>query len=172
MTTRSTASGEPGASAGGPTGTQVALGAGDRVAAWLAGRLSGVLALGGRSYVVHLLRGEVPAPQRELAARLGGRLEVRALGRDGPVLPGAPDPVDEKWAADGVALVRRALRKGGWDLVVLAGAGEAAALGLVDVDRLLELVDERPPGRALVLCGEVAPPELCEAADEVLRLGP
>jgi ATP:corrinoid adenosyltransferase len=100
-------------------------------------------------------------------ARYPGRLELRAMGRDAPVEPDERDPVDVKWAEDGLALGRRSLHKGGWDLVLLGGVTRAVALGLLDLDRVLELVDERPAETTLVLTGPRPSEELCAAVDSV-----
>jgi ATP:corrinoid adenosyltransferase len=129
--------------------------------------LRAALGAGRRVFAVRFVAGRAPPAERELAARSGGRLEVRVMGREAAVRSGERDPVDVKWAEDGLALGRRALHKGGWDLVILAEVTRALALGLLDLDRVLELIDERPERTVLVLSGPDPPAELCDAVDSI-----
>jgi len=125
------------------------------------------LGAGQRVYLVRFLRGGLERRDLRMAERYAGHLEVRAMGRDGPVDPQSPDPVDVKWAEDGLALGRRALHKGDWDVVVLVGVTRAVALGLLDLDRVLELLDEQPDSMELLLTGPAISEELAGSVDEV-----
>ena len=49
--------------------------------------------------------------------------------------------------------------------MVLVRVVQAVRFGLLDLDRVLELVDERPAGVDLLLTGPGAPPDLREALD-------
>ncbi len=129
--------------------------------------VGGTLEDGRRVFVVRFLQGSLTSEDRALLARYPGLLELRVMGRDAPVEPDEREPVDVKWAEDGLALGRRSLHKGGWDVVLLVGVTRAVALGLLDLDRVLELVDERPDATTLLLTGPRAPEELCAAVDSV-----
>lgn len=123
-----------------------------------------------RVFVVQFLRGEYGAGERAVAERLAPLLELRPMGREAAVDPGALDPVDVKWAADGLALAENALRKGRWDVVILDDINRAVSYGLLHVDQVLELLDRRPPTVELVLTGRDAHPELVAAADLVTEM--
>lgn len=136
------------------------------LAAWAEARLQS----GERLFVVQFLCGSLSAPLSSLSGHYADRFEVRAMGPDDPGRVADSAPVDAKWAADGVSLAARALRKGPWDQVALLQADAVVRLGLLELDRILELLDCRPPDRGLLfLCSE-APPELLEAVEQVVRL--
>lgn len=123
-----------------------------------------------RVFVVQFLRGEHGAGERAVAERLVPLLEIRPMGREAAVDPEALDPVDVKWASDGLALAQNALRKGRWDVVILDDINRAVHYGLLHVDQVLELLDGRPPTVELVLTGRDAHPELVAAADLVTEM--
>lgn len=120
-----------------------------------------------RVFLVQFLRGTPPDAVTEARNRWGDRLEVRTMGSESRVDPDDPDPVDVKWAEDGLALAGNALRKGGWDLVILTDILAAVELGLLDVDRVLDLMDHLPAGVELTLTGPRVHPEIAAAADAV-----
>lgn len=123
-----------------------------------------------RIFVVQFQSGlALPAIVR-LAHRHPQRLEVRAMGRDDPSRDPSIEPVDAKWAEDGLSLAARALRKGPWDHVVLLEVDAVVRRGLVESDQVLELLDVRPAKRGIFLCCTEASVELEEAVDRVVRL--
>ncbi|MFH2011019.1 MAG: cob(I)yrinic acid a,c-diamide adenosyltransferase [bacterium] len=155
---------------GQPALVRVFTGSGEGKTAAALGLALRAIGRGMRVFVVQFLRGAHHAGERELAERLAPDLEIRPMGREPRVNPGDPDPVDVKWAADGVALARNALIKGGWDVVLLEDVNLAVSYGLLDVDRVLDLIDLRPATVELVLTGCDVHPEVIAAADLVTEL--
>jgi len=123
-----------------------------------------------RVFVVQFLRGAHEAGELVMARRLAPMLEIRPMGREAVVDPGAPDPVDIKWAADGLALAANAMKKGRCDVVILDDINLAVSHGLLHVDQVLDLLDLRPATVELVLTGRDAHPELVAAADLVTEM--
>ena len=123
-----------------------------------------------RVFVVQFLRGAYEGGELVMAQRLAPNLEIRPMGREAALDPGAPDPVDIKWAADGLALAANAMKKGLFDVVILDDVNLAVSYGLVHVDQVLELLDLRPATVELVLTGRDAHPELVAAADLVTEM--
>ena len=123
-----------------------------------------------RVFLVQFLRGEHEAGELVVAQRLAPMLEIRPMGREAAVDPKAPDPVDIKWAADGLALAANALKKGRFNVVILDDVNLAVSYGLIHVDQVLELLDLRPATVEVVLTGRDAHPELVAAADVVTEM--
>lgn len=123
-----------------------------------------------RVFVVQFLRGAHESGELIMAQRLAPELEIRPMGRETAVDPEAPDLVDVKWAADGLALAANAMRKGRFDVVILDDVNLAISYGLIHVDQVLELLDLRPATVELVLTGRDAHPELVAAADLVTEM--
>jgi cob(I)alamin adenosyltransferase len=123
------------------------------------------IAAGGRVFYVRFLAGEDGDGLADVRRRLAPRLELRMMGRETTVDPRSPDPVDVKWAEDGLALAARAGARKEWDLVILDDVLTAQALGLLEADRLLEALDGRRSEIDWVLTGRRAAPEIVAAAD-------
>jgi len=70
----------------------------------------------------------------------------------------------------GLERAREAMLSGRYDLVVLDEVNVAIWFGLLDVEEVLALLDERPEGVELVLTGRRAPRELIARADLVTEM--
>jgi cob(I)alamin adenosyltransferase len=138
-------------------------------ALWL-GLVADSLARGQSVQVIAFLRAALTDAERELAAGFGRRLDVRPMGRAAAGEPGAADAVDSRWAADGLTLAARTLRRGDRDVVVLDEVLTAVARGHLEMEQLLGLLDVRPPAMDVVLTGCAAASELVAAADHVVAL--
>lgn len=73
-------------------------------------------------------------------------------------------------ARRGLEQAQAALRSGRYDIVVLDEVNVAIWFGLLLVDEVLALLDERPPNVELVLTGRYAPQELIACADLVTEM--
>ena len=106
----------------------------------------------------------------------GNTSEIRAL-RDflsGAVtveLSGPDRERDTACARAGYEKAREALTSGKYDLVVLDEILVAEHLGLLAVDDLLRLMDQRPEHTELVLTGRWAAEQVCQQADLVTEMG-
>lgn len=95
-----------------------------------------------------------------------GNIVSRQYG-SGCWLRGKPSPEDVRLAGVGLAEVRRIIREGEYQVVILDEACVAAWFGVLRVDDLLELIDIKPPGVELIFTGRKADPRLIEKADLV-----
>jgi cob(I)alamin adenosyltransferase len=112
---------------------------------------------------------------REWLARAG--VEWRQFGRRPKpgeqfawVNPKQPLPEDLAGAEEGFEFARQAVNSGSYDLVVLDEINVAVAWGLVQEERVLELVRGRPDGVEVVLTGRGATENLLAAADLVTEM--
>ncbi len=83
---------------------------------------------------------------------------------------GRPMPADGSMALRGLREVETAVHGGEYGMVILDEANVGVALGLLDVDWLLELIDQKPEPLELVLTGRGAHPRLIERADLVTEM--
>ncbi len=107
--------------------------------------------------------------EMESLARLSDRVTFRQYGMTQWVI-GSPRPDHTSAAQDGLRAMSEAITSGEYDLVVLDEANMAVALGLLDVDELLELIDRRPPHTELVLTGRNVDPRIVARADLVTEM--
>ena len=90
---------------------------------------------------------------------------------------GTGRPITEKPSQDDIELASRGLKEswdavcsGEYSLAILDEASVATHAGLLDVDDLLSLVEEKPPRVELVVTGRWADPRLIERADLVTEM--
>ena len=132
------------------------------IRAWGAGKRVLILQFikGGQSY------GELVA-LKKLAE--DGRLEVRQCGKGFTRRGG--DMEKHKLAAE--AALREAkneIMSGNWDLVILDEINYALNFGLVEKEKVLAILREKPEKLHLVLTGREAAPEVIELADLVTEM--
>lgn len=122
-------------------------------------------------YMVQFMKGwdtgEVKA-----AARLAPDLTLRAFGRPGLVNLGSPAAEDLALAREALELAQTVTQAGEHDLVILDEINVALAYGLVPLEEVLRLLQQRPPWVEVVLTGRQAPPEVVALADLVTEMRP
>jgi cob(I)alamin adenosyltransferase len=98
--------------------------------------------------------------------KLAGCVTVRQCGR-GCFIRGKPSPRDIETAMRGFEELRAAAAGGGYDVVIADELSPAVSAGLIGLDEVLRLVDEKPAGVELVITGRGAHPRLVKRADLV-----
>lgn len=109
--------------------------------------------------------GELLAAERFLPG-----LTIHLSGLDSFVMRDRPAPVDVEMAHEGLALARREMLSGAYDLVILDEINVAVDFKLIPLKDVLDLIAEKPPALDLILTGRYAAPELIAAADTVSEI--
>ncbi len=78
---------------------------------------------------------------------------------------GAPSAADKEAAQKGFGELCRAVTGGAYDLVIADEIHLAVAYDMLPIDRVLDLIDRRPPNVELVFTGRNAHPRILEKAD-------
>ena len=81
-----------------------------------------------------------------------------------------PTPEDVDVTARGLAKAVEAISSGKYDIVMLDEINVAIYLGLLEGEKVLEVIGEKPEHVELVLTGRHAPPEIIKAADLVSEI--
>ena len=81
-------------------------------------------------------------------------------------------PVDEDITAacHGLEEIRKAIQSGAYDMVIVDEGNIAVFFGLITVDDLLSLIDDKPEEMELVITGRYAHERLIERADLVTEM--
>jgi cob(I)alamin adenosyltransferase len=95
---------------------------------------------------------------------------IRAFGRESWVHPDHPEQEDREKASAALAYARQVMLGDSADIVVLDEINVALDYGLLDLDRVFALLDDRPPGVELILTGRNAHPEVIDRADLVTEM--
>ena len=120
--------------------------------------------------VIQFMKGGGPYGEHLAAPRLAPYLTIIQTGREGWVNKESPDPEDKRLAQEALALARTALTSGAYDLVILDEINNATSFGLIAVEQVLALMQEKLPGVELVLTGRNADERIIAAADLVTEM--
>lgn len=82
------------------------------------------------------------------------------MGREEFVNRENPDPKDVELAQKGIALAKEIMEKNEHDILILDEINVALDFGLVTLEQVLDLIDNKPKDMELVLTGRYAHPEV------------
>jgi cob(I)alamin adenosyltransferase len=124
---------------------------------------------GRRALMVQFIKGPWRSGEDDSQMLLRPCLHIRKTGLGFVGILGDTLPREEhaRAAQDGLAMARREMLSGAWDMLILDEVNNAIQLGLLALDDVLDLVDRLPDGMDLVLTGRDARDELKERADIV-----
>lgn len=108
--------------------------------------------------------GELEALER------AGAVESHFFGSHGAVNPKHPDPKAVELAGHALAQAEKIIHAGAHDVVILDELNLALHQGLLDLGRVLRVLESRPPHVEVVCTGRGAPLELMGIADYVTRM--
>ena len=91
-------------------------------------------------------------------------VEQFGLGR---FVRGKPEPEDIEAARKGLEIIKKIFSSGKHQIVILDEANVAAACGLVSIDDLVAVIEQKPAHVELILTGRGAAPQIIERADPV-----
>jgi cob(I)alamin adenosyltransferase len=95
------------------------------------------------------------------------RIEQYGLGR---FIKGKPTEEEIQAAQKGLQEVKEAMLSGEYDVIIVEEGNVAAACGLFEVQKLLELISLKPDDLELVITGRGASPEVIDQADLVTEM--
>ena len=122
-----------------------------------------------RSCVIHFMKGSYPYGEQKALARLPD-VTVAVFGRETFVDPRNVEEVDKQEARKALDAAREAMLSGKYDIVVLDEVNVASVWGLIGVDEVLRLVEEKPENVELILTGRYADRRLVKTADLVTEM--
>lgn len=125
-----------------------------------------VLGWGGRVCFVQFIKGYPEIGEGKFAADYGERFVLKQFAEDKSPAIREEDVLARREAAEkALAFAESAVASGEYDLVVLDEINNALHYRLVNLARVLKLIQGKPKHVELVLTGRSAAPELVEAAD-------
>lgn len=126
---------------------------------------------GYKVFIIQFMKGNIDYGELETARKLGPSLTIKQMGRECFVNRENPDPEDIKLAHEALALAKKVILGGDYDIVVLDEVNVAIDFGLIQKEEVLKLMsEERPSHVELILTGRYAPKEIIERADLVTEM--
>jgi cob(I)alamin adenosyltransferase len=124
-----------------------------------------------RVAMLQFLKGSWKYGELETAKRLAPDLTIRPLGEGFVhVDPENPDPKDVECAERAWEVCKEVLFSGEYGMVILDEINVAISYGLLPVDDVVAVLQERPPEVHVVLTGRDAHPKILELADLVTEM--
>ncbi len=105
----------------------------------LALRAAGV---GLKIFIAQFVKG-LDCSELDSLALFSGSINVRRFGRNRFII-GEPEPDDISAAREGLAVVRKVIKNAEYDVVILDEANIAVYFKLFSVNKLLEIIDQKP----------------------------
>lgn len=121
-------------------------------------------------YMIQFLKGSMTTGEFKMAKRLSPNLIIKPMGRNVLVDSKRPAKIDEDLAKRALGLARKIIMGGDYDIVILDEVNMAVHMGLILVEDLLELIQQKPSHVELVLTGRYAKPEILKRADLVTEM--
>lgn len=122
-----------------------------------------------RVCIIYFMKGNYPYGEQQTLSRLPN-VTISNFGKPGFVDPHNVQEEDRKEAKRALAAAREAMLSGNYDLVVLDEVNIAAAWGLVELDEVVRLIEDKPETVELILTGRYADAKLVKLADLVTEM--
>lgn len=120
-------------------------------------------------YIIQFIKGGFDYGELYVVNKLPN-LTLRAFGKGEFVTEEPPGKEDVTLAQEALKLAEEIVKHGEHDIVILDEINVALNLSLVRIERVLELIRNKPKHVELVLTGRNAPQEIIEKADLVTKM--
>jgi cob(I)alamin adenosyltransferase len=122
--------------------------------------------------MIQFIKGSWHYGEMTSSKRLEPEFELIAIGKGfvGILDDKTPPEIHQKIADEAVEISKEKILSGKYDIVILDEINYAVNLGLVSVEKVLELIKIKPVQLNLVLTGNHAKPEIIEVADLVTEM--
>ena len=120
-------------------------------------------------YIIQFIKGGFDYGELYIVDKLPN-LTLKAFGTGKFVTEKPPGKADVELAEEAFALAEEVVKSGEYDIVILDEINVALNLKLIQIEKVLELIKNKPKHVELVLTGRYAPNEIIEAADLVTEM--
>jgi len=121
-------------------------------------------------YMIQFLKGSKATGEFKMAKRFSPNLIIKPMGRSVFVNAKRPAKIDRDLAKKALDLAREIIMGGDYDIVILDEVNVAVHMGLIPIEHLLDLIQQKPSHVELVLTGRYAKPQIIDRADLVTEM--
>ena len=126
-----------------------------------------MLGSGGKVIILQFMKAPDLYGEQKKIRECGAVIESFGLPK---FVHGKPEPEDIEAARRALERAKEVASSGEWDLVILDEICVALGFGMLDVNEVKELIQNKAPHTELVLTGRYCPEELFELADYVTEM--
>jgi cob(I)alamin adenosyltransferase len=120
--------------------------------------------------MVQFLKAPNTSGEHFAAPAFAPMMTIKPMGREGFIHRRGIEPLDRVMAKLAMEEARSTMLSGDYEVVILDEINMAVHVGLVDVQELIDLIEDKPEHVELVLTGRYAHPEIIVRADVVLEM--
>jgi cob(I)alamin adenosyltransferase len=120
-------------------------------------------------YIIQFIKGGFDYGELYVVDKLPN-LKLKAFGRGKFIVEKPAEKEDIAFAEEALALAGKVIRSGEYDIVVLDEINVALNLKLINLEKVLELIKNKPKHVELILTGRYVPSEIIEVADLVTEM--
>ncbi len=120
-------------------------------------------------YIAYFIKGDHPYGERASLPQLLN-VKLESFGTTGFIDPENIKPEEKEEAQRGFESARQAVLGGNYDVVILDEVNLAVAWKLIELDKVLKLIEAKPPQVDLILTGRGADSRLIDSADLVTEM--
>jgi cob(I)alamin adenosyltransferase len=120
-------------------------------------------------YIIQFIKGGFDYGELYIVNKLPN-LKLKAFGRGKFITEKPAGKDDIVLAEEALALAEKVVRSGEYDIVVLDEINVALNLKLINLEKVLELIKNKPKHVELILTGRYVPSEIVEVADLVTEM--
>jgi cob(I)alamin adenosyltransferase len=122
-----------------------------------------------RIHIVHFMKGEYDYGEQKALSKLSN-VSFRKFGHNSFIDPDNVKPEEKEQAMLALQDAREAVMSGEYDVVVLDEVNLSAAWGLIKIEDLIAMLEQKPDKVELILTGRSADARLIERADLVTEM--
>ena len=125
-----------------------------------------------KTCMIQFIKGSWHYGEMTSSKRLEPEFELTAIGKGfvGILDDKTPKEIHQKIADEALEISKQKILSGKYNIVILDEINYAVNLGLISLEKVLELIKIKPSQLNLVLTGNHAKPEIIEAADLVTEM--
>lgn len=122
--------------------------------------------------MIQFIKGSWHYGEMTSSKRLEPEFELTAIGKGfvGILDDKTPKEIHQKIADEAIEISKEKILSGKYNIIILDEINYAVNLGLVSLEKVLDLIKIKPSQLNLVLTGNHAKPEIIEAADLVTEM--
>ena len=125
---------------------------------------------GMKVFVIQFMKGSIFYGELKTAEMLSDYITIVQMGREEFVNRENPDPEDIRLAQEGIKLAQKIMEENRHDILILDELNVALDFGLVSLEQVLNLINNKPEDMELILTGRYAHPEVVKRADLVTEM--
>lgn len=122
-----------------------------------------------RVHIIYFMKGDYPYGEQNILSQLPN-VTYATYGQQDFVDPANVKPEEKEQAGQALNEARRAMLSNEYDLVILDEVNVAVAWKLIDLDKLIQLMKDKPCKVELILTGRYANANITQLADLVTEM--